>query len=108
MLGRHRQAGAAVILPLLTSPTPDVAFAAARAAAFIGDPTAPQATLLDIARTTGQPVPAQRGSALGELPTSPPINAMLRQLLDSDKALVRIEAYKVLARNKDTSIYSKS
>lgn len=74
----------------------DVQFAAARAAAFIGDPGAPTA-LVRIAATPGNPFRADAVRTLGSLRTNPGAERMLRQLLDSDSALVRIEAYKVLA-----------
>jgi hypothetical protein len=94
--------------PLLTGHPPDVTFAAARAGAFIGDPTgASQTTLLEIARTADHPFQLNAVQVLGALPPSGSIDAMLRQLLDSDKTLVRIEAYKILARNEDRSVYSR-
>jgi len=87
---------------------PDVAFAAARAAAFIGDPTgAAAAALLQMARNDQHPFQLNAVQALGSLPSSAAVNHMLRQLLDSEKSLVRIEAYKILARNHDGSIYSQ-
>jgi hypothetical protein len=41
------------------------------------------------------------------LPSSPSINEGLRKLLDADENTVRIEAYRVLAKNSDRSIYSR-
>jgi len=95
-----------IIAPLMTSSSPDVAFAAARAAAFLGDPSAQQ-VLLEMARTRHHPFQINAVQVLGALPSSPSINQMLRSLLDSDEDLVRIEAYRVLAENQDTSIYSR-
>jgi hypothetical protein len=93
---------------LLTDPSPKVAFAAARAAAFIGDPTeAAQAALMQMARTPDHPFQLNAVQVLGELPSSPAVNRMLRELLDSDQTLVRIEAYNVLAQNHDETIFSK-
>jgi hypothetical protein len=43
---------------------------------------------------------------LGTLQSSPSINEMLRPLLDSPETLVRLEAYRMLARNGDTSIFA--
>ena len=88
------------ITPLMTSPQPDVQFAAVRAAAFIGDPAAPR-LLLAIAKTPGNSFRVNAVKTLGELPPSPLVDRMVRDLLDSDQALVRIEAYKVLAAHKD-------
>jgi hypothetical protein len=95
-----------IIAPLMTCSSPDVAFAAARAAAFIGDPSA-QEVLLEMARTKHHPFQINAVKTLGALPSSPAINQMLRSLLDSDEDLVRIEAYKVLAANQDSSVYSR-
>jgi len=86
----------------------DVAYAAARAAAFIGDPTGAAAiALLNMARTPNHPFQLNAVQALGSLPSSASINQMLRELLDSEKSLVRVEAYKILARNHDPSVYSR-
>lgn len=94
--------------PLLTDKRPDVAFAAARAAAFIGDRSgAANAVLLDMARTPNHPFQISAVQALGGLSPSAAVNQMLRELLDSDRTLVRIEAYKVLARNHDPGITSR-
>ncbi|HEV2295513.1 MAG TPA: flagellar basal body P-ring protein FlgI [Tepidisphaeraceae bacterium] len=83
---------------------PAVAYYATRAAAFVGDPVAPQA-LSRIAHTRGQ-FQLQAIRTLGALPNSPAINQMLRPLLDSEQTLVRIEAYKVLAAHKDPAIFT--
>ena len=94
--------------PLLIDPKPEVAFAAARAAASIGDPTgAANVALLEMARTPDHPFQLNAIEALGGLNPSASVNQMLHELLDSDKALVRIEAYKVLARNRDPYIASR-
>jgi hypothetical protein len=95
------------IAPLMTSTQPDVQFAAVRAAAFIGDPAAPR-MLLAIAQTPGNSFRVNAVKTLGELPASPMVDRMVRGLLDSDQALVRIEAYKVLAAHKDrASIFTR-
>lgn len=97
------------ISPLLTDHRPEVAYAAARAGAYIGDPTgAANAALAQMARTDGYPFQLNAVQTLGNLPPSAAVNHMLRELLDSDKALVRIEAYKVLARNHDPSVFSRT
>lgn len=96
------------VAPLFTDPHPGISFAAARAAAFIGDPTgAANATLLAIARDTSHPFQLNAVETLGGLPPSASVNEMLHELLDSDRVLVRIEAYKVLTRNRDPLIYTR-
>jgi hypothetical protein len=98
------------LAPLITGTdtAPDVAFAAARATAFIGDPTgAAAASLLQMARTADHPFQLNAVQTLGSLPGSASINHMLRELLDSEKAPIRIEAYRILARNNDTSVFSR-
>jgi len=90
---------------LITDHRPDVAYAAARAAAFIGDPSgAASMALLAMARDPQNPFQLNAVQTLGALPPSSALNHMLRELLDSDSNLVRIEAYKVLARNHDPLI----
>lgn len=91
--------------PLLTHPDPAVAFAAARAAAFLGDPGA-QSVLLSIASTDAHPFQLNAVQVLGAIPSSPSVNQMLRTLLDCNSALVRLEAYRVLAKRQDSSITS--
>ena len=94
--------------PLMTDPAlgPDVHFAAARAAAFIGDPGS-VTVLIDIARTAGNPFRVNAVQTLGELPASPRVDQLCRSLLDSDQATVRIEAYKLLVRHADPSIFTR-
>jgi hypothetical protein len=94
------------ITPLLSCPQQDVQFAAARAAAFIGDRYG-EDTLVQIARTPSHAFQLQAVQALGDLPNSPLINASLATLLDSDESLVRIEAYRVLSAHNDGHIFSK-
>jgi len=94
------------LTPLMSSPNADVQFAAARAAAFIGDPAAVP-VLMQIASTTGNSFRVNAVQTLAELPPTPVVDKLLRSLLDSDQALVRIEAYKVLARHEDGSVYSR-
>ena len=95
------------IQPLMTSKDPNVAFAAARAAAFIGDPTGgATAALIHMAGTPNQPNQLAAIQVLGALPPSTSLNHLLRDLLDTNQSLVRIEAYKVLAQNKRPKVYS--
>jgi hypothetical protein len=95
------------ISKLMTHPDPNVAFAAARAAAFIGDTSfAAQEALTRMASTRGHPYQLSAIDVLGKLPPSSALDEMLRRLLDSSEATVRVEAYKVLAANNDPSIVS--
>ncbi|MEO6434937.1 MAG: flagellar basal body P-ring protein FlgI [Tepidisphaeraceae bacterium] len=91
---------------LMTHASEDVAYAAARAAAFLGDPTAPMA-LVKMAQMTGHRFQVNAVQVLGSLPSSPEINELLRPLLNSAETLVRLEAYKVLADNGDNSVFTK-
>ena len=94
------------LTPLLTSPRQDVQFAAARAAAFVGDRFGEDA-LVQIATTPNHAFQVNAVQTLGELPNSPLINASIAKLLDSEQSLVRIEAYRVLAAHEDGHIFSK-
>jgi len=94
-----------IITPLMGSPQPDVAYAAARAAACIGDESAVTA-LGQMAQTAGNPFQLSAVQTLGTLGHSPQIDQMLRSLLDTDQTLVRVEAYRILADHQDSSIYS--
>ncbi len=84
----------------------DVAFAAARAGAFIGDGAA-EAALMQIATDEKSPYRINAVQTLSSLPSTPAVNAMLRQLLDSRDTLVRVEAYRGLVKNKDDFVYSR-
>jgi hypothetical protein len=96
------------IMPLLTHPSPDVAYQAARAAAYIGDNTgAAEEALARMARTPGHPHRVLSVRTLGGLQRSSALNYTVRNLLNADLATVRIEAYKVLARNEDSSVYTR-
>ncbi len=94
------------ITPLLSHPQQDVQFAAARAAAFLGDRYGEEA-LLQIARTSGHEYQVNAVQALGQLQNSALINSGVAELLNSDQPLVRIEAYKVLAAHDDPRVFSK-
>src|SRR5688572_21344878 len=82
---------------LMSHANPDVAFAAARAAAYLGDPAAPQA-LINMARTPNHKFQVNAVQVLGTLRNSPSVRELLRPLLESPETLVRLEAYKVLAK----------
>ena len=95
-------------LPLMAHASPEISFAMARASVFIGDESgAAQDTLLRIARNDQHPFQLPAVQTLGALPASPERNQKLRTVLESRNTLARIEAYKVLVRNKDTSIYTR-
>lgn len=94
------------MVPLMTHEKPDVAFAAARAAACLGDPAAPT-VLANMALDSKNPFQVNAIRALGTLPSSPEVAGMLRQLLDTDQTMVRIEAYRVLIAQRDPSVYSR-
>lgn len=98
------------LAPLLadaTTPT-DVRFAAARAAAYIGDPSgAALRSLYDIAAAPRNPFQLSAVEVLGHVPSSRAIDHLLRDLLDSEETTIRIEAYNILARDHDTSIQSR-
>ena len=94
---------------LMSHSDPAVAFAAARAAAFIGDSSyAAQEALTRIAQARGHPFQLSAIQVLGKLPPSSALSDMLRRLLDSPEATVRIEAYKVLAAGGDPSIITNA
>ncbi|QOV90607.1 flagellar basal body P-ring protein FlgI [Humisphaera borealis] len=93
--------------PLLNHPDQAVAYYAARAAAFIRDDTgAAEQRLIQMARASGHPFQITAIRTLGALPKSHSLNSMLRELLVSPEAQVRIEAYLILARNNDSAIMS--
>jgi hypothetical protein len=94
------------VTPLMTSEKPDVAFAAARAAAYLGDGSA-QSVLMQMARTTGHAFQLAAVQTLAKMPATPEINQLLRGLLDVNESLVRVEAYRALAANGDSSIISR-
>jgi hypothetical protein len=91
--------------PLMGNPKPDVAFAAARAAAFLKDQTA-QTVLMGMARDNNHPFQLNAVQTLAKLPESPVVSQTLRSLMLTGQTTVRIEAYKALAKQNDTSIMS--
>jgi hypothetical protein len=86
--------------PLISDPNPDVAFAAARAAAFLGDEPARHA-LVDMALDPQQRNQLEAVRVLAELPDSLEVDHLISRLLNSDRADVRIEAYRLLAENSN-------
>jgi hypothetical protein len=95
------------ITPLAVHEKQDVAFAAARAAAALGD-SAAEAVLMAMARDNTHSFQINAVQVLAKRPPSPVIHQVLRELLDSDKTLVRLEAYRALAANGDPSIIAHS
>lgn len=94
------------ILPLMSDTHPDVAFAAARAAAFLDDPSSLTA-LMQIAQDPRSSFQVSAVNTLAALPPTEQINEMLRQLLNMPNAQVRIAAYQALAHNKDPYIFTR-
>lgn len=85
--------------------SPDVRFAAARAAAYIGDSSgAAQKALLDFANDDRSNFQLAAVQVFGHIPNNVSINRALRPLLDSEKTTVRVEAYSILARNHDPAV----
>lgn len=93
------------IQPLMISSKQDVAFAAARAAAFLGDASAVD-VLIRMAGTSGHEFQLNATEVLGTLPKTQQITHALRQLVDTQAALVRLEAYRILARQNDPAVFS--
>jgi hypothetical protein len=93
------------VLPLMAHPNPDVQFAAARAAAYLDDVSAATA-LAQMAQTPGHPFRLNAVQTLARLPSTPRTTQILRELVDVDETLVRIEAYRALADRNDPRIYS--
>lgn len=91
------------IAPLLSNPSPDVQYAAARAGAYLRD-TNSENTLMRIAGTVGHPFRVNAINILGELPFNSEIARALVPCLESDESLVRIAAYKVLSAHDDPRI----
>ena len=94
------------IQPLYTDSRPDVAFAAARAGAWIGDASAEEA-LAGMARDPSNSLRVTAVKTLCALEPTPAVNALLHDLVSRQDTLVRIEAYRGLARNLDPSITSR-
>ena len=88
---------------LLTHPSPDVAFAAAKAGTYLGD-AASEIALGRMAQTDGHPFRVDAIQVLGDVPPSPAVARAVAPCLDADDAQVRIEAYKVLSRIDDARI----
>jgi len=96
-----------IIQKLYTNPSAEIAFAAARAGAYIGDSAADE-MIHEIARNDSNPFQLNATKVLGALPASPRIDRMLGDLLVSKNALVRIEAYRVLAEHDSSAVLSRA
>ncbi len=105
------EAMGAAVLPeirdLYTSDSPDVAYAAARAGAYLGDSAAEQ-TLARIARQSENAFQLSAVRVLGQLPRSARVAELLHELIDTDQLLLRIEAYRAMLDSEDALIYSQS
>jgi len=86
---------------LITDPNPDIAFAAARAAAFNGD-TAAKEALLQMATNGDCPFQLPAVQTLAALPITPEITHMLGTLLNNPRATVRLAAFNVLKDHRST------
>lgn len=97
-----------VLAVMMRSEKPEVAFAAARAAAFIGDDIdQARSVLVAMAKEQDHPFRLNAVKTLGDLPQSSETDQYLRQLINVDSTPIRIQAYKALVRNNDHSVYSK-
>ena len=94
------------VQPLYTHQSPDVAYAATRAGAFVGDYAAEEA-LADMARSDAHPFQLNAVQTLGQLPPSARIDRVLAEVLNSKNTLARIAAYDVLAAHESAVILSK-
>jgi hypothetical protein len=91
--------------PLMNHNDPVIAFAAARAAAYLNDPTAPM-KLAQLARNPSNPVRLLCVQTLGKLPNAPSMAQYLRELLNVPETTIRIQAYKALASARDPIVTS--
>jgi hypothetical protein len=91
--------------PLISDPDPAIQFAAARAAAFLGDAPAREA-LMQIAMDSNSSFQLDAVRTLADLPDTPEVRHTMRALIDGDKAEVRVEAYRYLADNGSEGVIS--
>ncbi len=95
------------IRPLYTHAAPEVAYAAARAGACLGDAAGAEA-IMEIARTDGHAFQLNAVRTIGFLPASTRVDRMLTELLSVSNALVRVEAYKILADHGSPVVLSRN
>ncbi|MEM8874734.1 MAG: flagellar basal body P-ring protein FlgI [Planctomycetota bacterium] len=93
--------------PLLNGDNADVQYAAARAAAFLGDRYSQQ-VLLRMGADSSHPYQLPAVETLGKLPETPETKLLLKELLDAESALVRIAAYEALAKYDDPIIFRQN
>jgi Flagellar P-ring protein len=98
--------GVSMYAPMIDDRNPACAYTAARAAVFCGDAHALEA-LIEMACDTENPYALAAVHTLGQLPDSSDIDTRLEPLLSSDQALLRIEAYKILAAHDDRLILTE-
>ena len=97
-----------VLEKLMLNSRPEIAYAAARAAAFIGDDLEQARSLLvKMANTPDHPFRLNAVQTLSELPQSSETDQYLRQLINADNTAIRVAAYKALVRNNDPRVYSR-
>ena len=102
------QAGLAAMRSLLASDKPDVAYAAARAAIFVGDDTGnAERKLRDIANTKDHRFRINAVQTLAAVQSTAEVRSDLRKLVNSDNNVVRVEAYRALCKAGDPSIFTK-
>jgi len=88
--------------------TPEVRFAAARAGAYIGDPSgAANRSLYEFASDQKSDFQLSAVQVLGRVKNTHAVNQLLRDLLDSPSTTVRVEAYSILARHNDPSVETR-
>lgn len=95
------------IKPLLNHPSPDVQFAAARAAAFLRDLSA-QETLARIAKTRDHPFQLNAIRVIGRLDQTVYTRQVLREMLNGDQLLARVQAYEAMLKGGDPIIVTRS
>ena len=95
------------VVPLIDSSDPDVSYAAARAAAAIGD-VAAQEALADLAADPRHPHQLEAVQALAAQPDTPAVRRLLRDLTAAASPLVRIEAHVALADRGDAAVFREA
>ncbi|MGN6504099.1 MAG: flagellar basal body P-ring protein FlgI [Tepidisphaeraceae bacterium] len=101
------QSALPAIQPLFNSDSPDVAYAAARAAAYLGDLTA-QDALARIAGMSGNPFQVNAIRVLSTLPSTARLRNMIREALNAKELPVRIEAYRAMLASNDPMLITKT
>lgn len=101
-----------VLSKMMKNPKPEVAYAAARAAAFISDDLAePRDVLMTMAKTPNHPFRINAVRTLAAMLASkddPETRQAVRQLINSESKYVRIEAYKALVQSHDSGVFTQT